>query len=231
MGFRDRSGIDLGNEINPIYPPSPAYFDRLYGPRGWSPPGTTLNFSIGQGENTQTLINMMRFYQGLAGDGDAVTPYIVQPGSTARRDRSGSPPEQLDGLRRALIAVVERGTAVGQPPRRPRRGREDRDRAEPARRGPRLVHRLCPGGQAGARRGRHHGVRQARHHRGAVRGADAPALHPRPRRRRPGEARVLLDETVDAPQDTAPRPIELDPDSAAAASAAADSARRAGPSR
>ena len=39
---------------------------------------------------------------------------------------------------------------------------------------------------------------------------------------------VLLDETV-ASQDTAPRPIELDPDSAAAVRAAADSARRAVP--
>ncbi len=41
---------------------------------------------------------------------------------------------------------------------------------------------------------------------------------------------VLLDETVTS-QDTAPRPIELDPDSAAARAAAADSARRAVPSQ
>jgi membrane peptidoglycan carboxypeptidase len=39
---------------------------------------------------------------------------------------------------------------------------------------------------------------------------------------------VLLDETVSS-QDIAPRPIELDPDSAAAARAAADSARRTQP--
>ena len=67
MGFRDKSGIDLENEVDPIYPATTAYFDRLYGPRRWSPPATTLNFSIGQGENTQTLINMMRFYEGLLG--------------------------------------------------------------------------------------------------------------------------------------------------------------------
>ena len=64
MGFRDPSGIDLENEKNPIFPASTAYFDKLYGPRHWSPPATTLNFSIGQGENTQTLINMMKFYAG-----------------------------------------------------------------------------------------------------------------------------------------------------------------------
>lgn len=111
MGFRDKSGIDLENELNPIYPSSSAYFDKLYGPRGWSPPGTTLNFSIGQGENTQTLINMMRFYQGLAGDGEAVTPFIVKPSSNRRRSL-GMSRKELDGLRRALIAVVERGTAA-----------------------------------------------------------------------------------------------------------------------
>jgi penicillin-binding protein 2 len=111
MGFRDKSGIDLENELSPIYPSSTAYFDKLYGPRNWSPPGSTLNFSIGQGENTQTLINMMRFYQGLAGNGEAVTPYIVRASSNRKRSL-GLSEKELDGLRRALIAVVERGTAV-----------------------------------------------------------------------------------------------------------------------
>jgi penicillin-binding protein 2 len=111
MGFRDRSGIDLEDELSPIYPSSTAYFDRLYGPRHWSPPGTTFNFSIGQGENTQTLINMMRFYQGLAGTGETLTPYIVKPSSRRRRPL-GLSQQELDGLRRSLIAVVERGTAA-----------------------------------------------------------------------------------------------------------------------
>ncbi|HEX2250143.1 MAG TPA: penicillin-binding protein 2 [Gemmatimonadales bacterium] len=111
MGFRDKSGIDLENELSPIYPSSTAYFDKLYGPRNWSPPGTTLNFSIGQGENTQTLINMMRFYQGLASNGEVVTPYIVKASSNRKRSL-GLSQKELDGLRRSLIAVVERGTAV-----------------------------------------------------------------------------------------------------------------------
>ena len=111
MGFRDNSGIDLENELNPIYPSSQAYFDKLYGPRNWSPPGTTLNFSIGQGENTQTLINMMKFYQGLAGNGETVTPFIVTPSSNRRRPL-GLTAKELDGLRHSLIAVVERGTAA-----------------------------------------------------------------------------------------------------------------------
>ncbi|MGH7498735.1 MAG: penicillin-binding protein 2, partial [Gemmatimonadales bacterium] len=111
MGFKDKSGIDLENEVDPIYPSSTAYFDRLYGPRRWSPPATTLNFAIGQGENTQTLINMMRFYEGLAGDGNAASPYLVRP-APAKPRALGLTAEQLDGLRSALIAVVERGTAA-----------------------------------------------------------------------------------------------------------------------
>jgi len=110
MGFRDKSGIDLENELNPIYPSSSAYFDKLYGPRNWSSPGTTLNFSIGQGENTQTLMNMMRFYDGLAGNGETVVPYIVKR-TTERSRNLGLTQQELDGLRRALIAVVEQGTA------------------------------------------------------------------------------------------------------------------------
>ena len=111
MGFQDKSGIDLENEKDPIFPSNTAYFDKLYGPRNWSPPATTLNFSIGQGENTQTLVNMMRFYEGLAGNGDAAAPYIVRP-TTGKTRSLGMTPAQLDGLRRALIAVVERGTAA-----------------------------------------------------------------------------------------------------------------------
>jgi penicillin-binding protein 2 len=111
MGFRDKSGIDLENELSPIYPSSLAYFDKLYGPRNWSQPGSTLNFSIGQGENTQTLINMMRFYEGLAGNGETTNPYVVRPTSNRRRSL-GLSEKELDGLRHALIAVVERGTAA-----------------------------------------------------------------------------------------------------------------------
>jgi penicillin-binding protein 2 len=111
MGFRDRTGVDLGNEAQSFYPASRAYYDRAYGPRGWTN-AVTLNLSIGQGENNQTLINMMRFYQALAGDGTEVTPYLV---AAARRDTRdlGLTPAQLEGLRDAMRAVVTRGTAAG----------------------------------------------------------------------------------------------------------------------
>jgi len=111
LGFRDPSGIDLPSEQKPIYPATTAYFDKLYGPRNWSPPATTLNFSIGQGENTQTLINMVRFYEGLAGGGQSEQPFVVRKDSKLEAHEFGLTEAQLLGLRRALTAVAERGTA------------------------------------------------------------------------------------------------------------------------
>jgi penicillin-binding protein 2 len=110
MGFRERSHIDLVNEVAPIWPATTEYFDRRYGPRGWSQ-AVVLNLAIGQGENTQTLVNMVRFYAALAGDGRAPIPYIVRPDSGGTPDL-GLTTAQLDVLRSALVAVVERGTAV-----------------------------------------------------------------------------------------------------------------------
>jgi penicillin-binding protein 2 len=111
MGFRDRSGVDLPSEQAPVFPASREYFDKRYGPRGWSPPATILNFSIGQGENTQTLVNMVKFYAAIAGDGKVRAPYVVaaQPGHS---HDLGLTEEQLAGLRESLVAVVEQGTAA-----------------------------------------------------------------------------------------------------------------------
>lgn len=111
MGFRDRSGVDLPSEQEPVYPANLDYFDKRYGPRNWSAPATILNFSIGQGENTQTLINMVKFYAALAGDGKVRAPFVVREQPGFQHDL-GLTPEQLAGLRKSLIAVVEQGTAA-----------------------------------------------------------------------------------------------------------------------
>jgi penicillin-binding protein 2 len=223
MGFRDRSGIDLENEVDPIFPATTAYFDRLYGPRHWSPPATTFNFSIGQGENTQTLINMMRFYEGLAGDGNAASPYIVRPAASQPRSL-GLTDTQLDGLRRALIAVVERGTAAAS---------RHADLAVAGKTGtaqnphgkdhgwfigfaPAEKPELIVGG---IMEFAEHGTTVApyviRTLRRYILGPDTAGTI---------KVKVLLDESVST-QDTAPRPVELDPDSAAVKSQA-DSVRR-----
>jgi penicillin-binding protein 2 len=109
LGFRSRTGVDLPGELTPIFPSGTEYFDRVYGPRRWSS-GVTLNLAIGQGENTQTLLNMVRLYQMLASDGKSRVPYLVRPGPGPSDDLELTP-EQLAGLRQAMINVVERGTA------------------------------------------------------------------------------------------------------------------------
>ncbi|HEV8380254.1 MAG TPA: penicillin-binding protein 2 [Gemmatimonadales bacterium] len=112
-GFRGRTGIDLPGEIPSEFPTGPEYYDRLYGARRWTS-AVALNLAIGQGENSQTLVQMVRLYQQLASDGRARTPFVVRsgatPGTNTSLDLSG---DQLATLRRAMIAVVEQGTARG----------------------------------------------------------------------------------------------------------------------
>ncbi len=110
-GFRGRTGIDLPSEIPSEFPTGPEYYDRLYGARRWTS-AVALNLAIGQGENAQTLANMVRLYQMLASDGRMREPYVVRPaaGPSLSLDLA---PDQIAGLRQAMIAVVEQGTARG----------------------------------------------------------------------------------------------------------------------
>jgi cell division protein FtsI/penicillin-binding protein 2 len=55
---------------------------------------------------------MVRFYQMLASDGRARPPFLVHPGANPGVTL-GLSPDQLAGLRQAMISVVERGTARG----------------------------------------------------------------------------------------------------------------------
>ncbi|NOT08775.1 MAG: penicillin-binding protein 2 [Gemmatimonadales bacterium] len=110
LGFAERSGIDLGSEQRPIYPANTEYYNRRYGARGWTN-AVTLNLAIGQGENSQTLINMMRFYTALAGDGNLVAPHLVNA-LKAQPKPLGLTQAQLEGLRKAMFDVVASGTAA-----------------------------------------------------------------------------------------------------------------------
>ena len=111
-GFRGRTGIDLPSEIPSEFPTGPEYYDRLYGARRWTS-AVALNLAIGQGENAQTLANMVRLYQMLASDGRVRAPYVVRPARTATALSLDLTPDQIAGLRQAMIAVVEQGTARG----------------------------------------------------------------------------------------------------------------------
>jgi len=111
-GFRGRTGIDLPSEIPSEFPTGPEYYDRLYGARRWTS-AVALNLAIGQGENAQTLANVVRLFQMLASDGRVRMPYVVHPTRTGTQLSLDLTPEQIAGLRQAMIAVVEQGTARG----------------------------------------------------------------------------------------------------------------------
>ena len=112
MKMREKSGIDLPNEKQPLWPYAAEYFNKRYGPGGWSN-GVLLSLAIGQGENSQTVVNMARFYSALATDGSVVRPEIVRR-QTERTKVFKLTPQQIAGLQDAMAGVVSsRGTAAG----------------------------------------------------------------------------------------------------------------------
>lgn len=114
LGFDKRSGIDLPEESRPRFPNSyPAYFDQRYGPRNWTPGSTELNMAIGQGENSQTVINMAKFYAALANNGEEPTP-MIKRGTPKVTKAFSLPADQMNQLRRAMMGTLqEGGTAAG----------------------------------------------------------------------------------------------------------------------
>jgi penicillin-binding protein 2 len=108
LGFDDKAGIDLPEEKRPRFPESIEYFNRRYG-RNWSQ-SVVLSMAIGQGDNSQTILNMAKFYTALATDGKAARPEIVRA-KPEREEIMKLTPEQLDQVRGALIGVVAGGTA------------------------------------------------------------------------------------------------------------------------
>ena len=111
MGFGSPSGIDLPNEVTPLFPASVKSYVNKRGVSTWNG-GEVLNLSIGQGANAQTLINMVSFYAALAGDGIKRTPFITPGRIQGPTHDLHLSPEQLGGLRKAMLAVVASGTAT-----------------------------------------------------------------------------------------------------------------------
>ena len=71
-----------------------------------------LTLAIGQGENSQTVVNMARFYTALATDGEAGHPQVVH-GTSEKTRLFRLDSAQMEGIRAALAGVVSRGTAAG----------------------------------------------------------------------------------------------------------------------
>ena len=57
MEFNDKTGIDLPQGRKSRWPDAISYYNRKYGPRGWTN-AVTLNLAIGEGENDQTIVSM-----------------------------------------------------------------------------------------------------------------------------------------------------------------------------
>jgi penicillin-binding protein 2 len=109
LQFREKSGIDLPNEYMPRFPARDvkAYYDRKFGPRNWSN-AETLNLAIGQGANSQTVVNMAKFYTALATDGAAAKPELVAR-NPERKQIMSLTSAQLAGLRTAMAGVTSAG--------------------------------------------------------------------------------------------------------------------------
>jgi penicillin-binding protein 2 len=76
LTMRDKSGIDLPEETQARFPYAIDYYNKKYGARGWSN-AETLNLAIGQGSNSQTVVNMAKLYSAFAAGGQAPRPEIA----------------------------------------------------------------------------------------------------------------------------------------------------------
>lgn len=110
LTFRDKTGIDLPEENRPIWPANIEYYNQRFG-RNWSN-AEVLNLAIGQGSNSQTVINMAKFYTALATDGKYARPGIARVTPT-RTQMYNLTQEQDSALKVALAAVVEAGGTAG----------------------------------------------------------------------------------------------------------------------
>ncbi|MEP6589555.1 MAG: penicillin-binding protein 2 [Gemmatimonadota bacterium] len=110
LGLSDPSGIDLQQEKRGLFPRSVKDYINSRGQSTWNN-GEVLNLAIGQGRNSQTLINMVSFYAALAGDGIKRPPHVFEERQDAKRYDLGLTPDQLRGLRHAMSEVVRSGTA------------------------------------------------------------------------------------------------------------------------
>ena len=110
IGFDKKAGIDLPEELKPRFPKTTKYFDNKYGKGRWNQ-SLVLSMAIGQGDNSQTILNMARFYTALGTDGKAAKPQI-KTGPPERVQVIQLTDAQMDQVRAALVGVVNAGTAA-----------------------------------------------------------------------------------------------------------------------
>ncbi len=110
LTMRDKSGIDLPEENQPFWPYAIDYYNKKYG-RNWSN-AETLNLAIGQGANSQTVVNMAKLYTALATQGQESRPEIAHL-VPQRRQLYKLTQQQDSVLLEGMKAVLEAGGTAG----------------------------------------------------------------------------------------------------------------------
>ena len=110
IGFDRKAGIDLPEELRARFPRTTEYFDTKYGKGRWNN-SLVLSMAIGQGDNSQTILNMAKFYTALGTDGRAAKPQI-KTGTPERAQVVQLTRDQMEQMREALVGVVTTGTAA-----------------------------------------------------------------------------------------------------------------------
>ena len=110
LTMRDKSGIDLPEENQPFWPYAIDYYNKKYG-RNWSN-AETLNLAIGQGANSQTVVNMAKLYSAIATQGEEARPEIAHL-VPQRKQIYNLSQEQDSVLLEGLKAVLEAGGTAG----------------------------------------------------------------------------------------------------------------------
>ena len=107
LGFAAKSGIDLPEERRSTFPATIQYYNYKYGPNGWTQ-AQSLNLAIGQGDNSQTVVNMAHFYTALATDGYGAKPHVARV-KPERLKMLNLNVDQMAQLRTALANVAQAG--------------------------------------------------------------------------------------------------------------------------
>lgn len=108
MHFGEPTGIDLPHEASGYFPTSRQWYDKRYGPRGWTD-AVVLNLAIGQGENQESLLQNAVFYVALATGRRPIVPHLVQSRALEQRRVDWSldiPDAKRRQIVGALIGVV-----------------------------------------------------------------------------------------------------------------------------
>jgi len=112
MGFNRKTGIDIPGEVRSIFPRNVAALKRR---QGHVAPSEIMSFAIGQGANSQTVINMAQFYAAMAGNGTGIAPHLVVSEENSKRKSIDLrlDTEGLEAIWSGMQRVTEEdGTAV-----------------------------------------------------------------------------------------------------------------------